>query len=207
MRRAILAGIFSLSSSCWSSAVVAEDVCISIPNGIMCGPIVPNPGVAIRSSSSQPADQGDRPDVRSGQRSVDYPDQRNGVHRDVPADERRGERIDRRRSDYRFQSGERSRYERELRRERIDERRYDFRDRKGRIESERRFDGRDPYRQRVQESHERRFDDHRRMQRRFQRNDGREFEDRHRYGHRVDRQRLQRQAPIYDERYYDRRRD
>jgi hypothetical protein len=204
MWRAVFVGV--LFYVCGVNAAVAEDVCVSIPNGIMCGPVVPNPGVAIRPppSPSQFPTQDERSDVRPDQRSEDHRDHRRGERRDGQREKRRDGQIDGRRFDYRFRRGEGPRYDSELRRERIDDRQHNPRYREGSFEREQRFDGGDRYRQRFQGPDERRFVSRRDIERRGQRDGGRQFEDRYRYGHRTFQRRFERPVPRHDGRYHDR---
>jgi hypothetical protein len=198
MWRALSMG--TLFCVCLGNASMAEDACISIPNGIMCGQLVPNPGLVIRPSSSPLPDKDDRRETAPPQRFEDDPDRRREMRRDERLDGRRGEQIDERRVDKHVRPGEGRPYERERRRTE----RPKPRDMETSSKRKRKFEGRDRYSPHYQAPDERQFRD---MKRRIDRNRDGQFEDRYGESPRIYKRRVERNRLPYDERRYDRRWD
>jgi hypothetical protein len=188
------------------NASVAEDVCVSVPNGIMCGPIVPNPGVAIRPSAppSQLPASDERSDVRPDSGSQDRHDQRREMQRDNQREGRRGEPNYGRRL-YSHRSYRPSSV-REPLHDSIHERRYTRRGKGGSFEHEGMVGDRDRHHHRFQSPDERRFDNGRDSEQRGRRGE-RQLDDRYRYAHRTYERRFERPVPRHNRRYYDRRWD
>lgn len=190
-----------LSFVCVINSSVAEDVCVSIPNGIMCGPIVPNPGVAIRPSvppSQLPASD-ERSDLRPDSRSHD---QRRETR---PENQREGHRSE---PNYgrRLYRSYRPSYVRGPLHEIIDERRYTRRGKRRSLELEGMVGGRDRQHHRFQLQDERRFENRRDIEHRGRRGE-RQVDDWYRYGHRTYERRVERPVPRDNTRYYNRRWD
>jgi hypothetical protein len=69
MWRAVMVG--TLSCVCMMRAAGAEDACVSIPNGIICGQIVPNPDLVIKPPPPPQEDRRDK--MPPGNRLEDSP--------------------------------------------------------------------------------------------------------------------------------------
>src|SRR4051794_35610981 len=203
-RAAFIAG---LSCLFLIDASLAEDVCISIPNGIMCGPTVENPGIVIRATPVSPPSQFPNSDERaakpSGPRSADQYEEKGNSPRDELREGRRGERNEEPPFDYRSRRGDEPRFERGLRREGLDERRYNPRDRERGFGRERSLEDGDKYRRHTQNSDERRFGNRRYLEPRDERRGEPQFRGRYREYERN----FERQGPRRQGRYYDPERD